>query len=535
MLGSTLLLLSAYTASANPTTNVPGLGEIEGFSKSVNGVYVDNYLGIQYGLAQRWENPTPAPKWSGLRNGTRFGPTCPGAMCLRDDPDIVSEECLFLNVYTPTKGTQPKTNLPVMMWIHGGSDNNGCGNAYHGETLVATANGNAVIVTINYRLNIFGWLASNEIRGNDNTTGNWGLQDQRLALQWIHDHISAFGGNPDEVTIMGESAGAWNVEAHLMTPRSQPLFKRAGMQSGLWHPAARSIKESESTFSDIMKGLNCTTVECMKKAPRQAVEKLDGSLTSTWQPCIDGVELQKDPFVSMLDGEVKNRELMAGSNKDELAFGLVFEPLMDEDAFDVLMLPLVRTPAHLKEVKELYSKPNFTYPDSEKYSHWWWAAVDSITDMGLTCTNREAGDALRKTNTLFMYFLSHPTKSETMIPGTGPFALSVPHASDLPYVFNCPAWPTQEDCHWEHSDEEELAVSVQKLWLNFITTGNPGAPWDKYESRAVDNRLNLDVSTTEGGKGIVMLPGVRTAQCDFWDRMHDKVTIGEFMRQFFSN
>ena len=302
------------------------------------------------------------------------------------------------------------------------------------------------------------------------------------------------------------------------------------MQSGLWHPAARTIKEGAGEYKDFMKGLNCTTAECMKKAPWKAVEKLNAAISGTWQPCIDGVELVKDPFVSMLDGEVNGRELLAGSNKDELAFGLVFEPLMDEDAFDAIMLPLVRTPAHLREVKELYSRPNFTYPNSTKYSHWWWAAVDAVTDMGLTCTNREAGDALRKTNSLYMYFLSHATKSETMIPGSGPYALSVPHASDLPYVFNCPAWPTQDDCHWEHSDEQQLAVSIQKLWLNFIIKGNPGAPWDKYQSSAVDNRLNLDVTTAQGGKGLVMLPGVRTAQCNFWDSMNDKVTVGELMR-----
>ena len=230
MIRNTLLLLSVWTTAGNPITKVPGLGEIEGFTKITNGVSVDNYLGIQYGKSQRWENPTLPPKWSGgIRNGTRFGPTCPGALCLRDNPVVTSEECLFLNVYTPTKGAQPKTNLPVLMWIHGGSDNFGCGNAYHGETLVATSKGEAVIVTINYRLNVFGWLSSDDLKGKDSSTGNWGLQDQRLALQWIHDHISAFGGDANEVSIIGESAGAWNVQAHLMAPRSKALFKRAGM------------------------------------------------------------------------------------------------------------------------------------------------------------------------------------------------------------------------------------------------------------------------------------------------------------------
>jgi para-nitrobenzyl esterase len=166
-------------------------------------------------------------------------------VCIQGSHVDAGEDCLFLNVYTPARNTiaseqdgsgRSDRALPVMLWIHGGSYVSGASNQYPGEALVAASNGTVVVITINYRLNVFGFLGSKELktRSPDGTTGNYGIEDQRLAMSWARQHIAAFGGDPEQITIFGESAGGNSVINHLAQSASFPLYQRAIVESGAY-------------------------------------------------------------------------------------------------------------------------------------------------------------------------------------------------------------------------------------------------------------------------------------------------------------
>ena len=174
----------------------------------------------------RFRPPAQAKAWKGVRDATKPGPRCiqdPGA-----DPEFgrqSDEDCLTLNVWTPTTTTPPK---PVMVWIHGGSFTGGSGKIYDGQWLVER--GDIIVVTINYRLGTLGFLAHPGL-GPPGDVGNYGLQDQQAALRWVRDNIANFGGDPEKVTVAGESAGGMSVCDHLVAPGSQGLFRAAIIQS----------------------------------------------------------------------------------------------------------------------------------------------------------------------------------------------------------------------------------------------------------------------------------------------------------------
>ena len=176
----------------------------------------------------RWQLPRPAARWSGMLDATKAGP-----QCMQDtgpNPRVgkpTSENCLTLNVWTPARG-QHNEKRPVMVWIHGGGFVNGSGDIYHARWLAAR--GHIVVVTINYRLGAFGFLAHPSL-GAPGTVGNYGLADQQAALRWVRDNIGAFGGDPRKVTIAGESAGGMSVCDHLVAPGSAGLFRAAIIQS----------------------------------------------------------------------------------------------------------------------------------------------------------------------------------------------------------------------------------------------------------------------------------------------------------------
>ena len=184
---------------------------------------VDSFLGIPYAAppvgALRWHAPEPARRWSGIRPATQYGARCT-ALASTNGPRTNAENCLFVNVQRPT-GSAPGWRLPVYVFIHGGGLVNGSSNQAGGEKIVRETN--AIVVTMNYRLGVFGFLGLPGLqssRGN----GNFGFLDQQAALRWVRRNIAAFGGDPRQVTVGGESAGGWSVCAHLTAPGSRGLF-----------------------------------------------------------------------------------------------------------------------------------------------------------------------------------------------------------------------------------------------------------------------------------------------------------------------
>ncbi|HKS98182.1 MAG TPA: carboxylesterase family protein, partial [Rugosimonospora sp.] len=224
-----LPVLWAAPAAAHPA---PVVGVHSGLLRGTSQGGVDSFLGVPYAQppvgALRWQAPRPVTPWRGLREAVAYGNRCPAAAS-SNGPRSETEDCLFLNVQRPA-GTRPGARLPVYFWIHGGGLVNGSSNQHDGGLIVRTTG--VVVVTINYRLGVFGFLAHPALAGTGGQVGDYGLEDQQAALRWVRDNIGAFGGDPRQVTIGGESAGGWSICAHLTAPGSQGLFVRAMMQSG---------------------------------------------------------------------------------------------------------------------------------------------------------------------------------------------------------------------------------------------------------------------------------------------------------------
>src|ERR1700722_19231247 len=229
----TFISLAAFGASLPLQVKID-TGTIEG---KANGP-VRAFLGIPYAAPPvgelRWKPPAPPAKWSGVRAATEFGAACmqgrPYSDMVFRDPGI-SEDCLSLNVWTPAKN--PKANLPVMVWIHGGGFMAGASSEPRQDGGVLARQG-VVVVSMNYRLGIFGFLALPDLAAESDkkAAGNYGLLDQVAALEWVKRNIAAFGGDPDNVTIFGESAGSFSVSALMASPVAKGLFQRAIGESG---------------------------------------------------------------------------------------------------------------------------------------------------------------------------------------------------------------------------------------------------------------------------------------------------------------
>ena len=209
---------------------------------------VDSFNGLPYAAPPagnlRWRPPQRASSWPGVRDATQFGPSCPQSTVNNPflPPGTISEDCLYLNVYTPTG--RPGANRPVLVWIHGGGLVQDGARNYDGTKLAA---GGAVVVTINYRLGALGFLAHPALASRPGgPAGNYGLMDQQAALRWVQRNIARFGGDPHNVTIAGQSAGGLSVLAQMISPGARGLFRRAIVQSGTFALTQRPLAAAEA-------------------------------------------------------------------------------------------------------------------------------------------------------------------------------------------------------------------------------------------------------------------------------------------------
>jgi carboxylesterase type B len=477
--------------------------------------------------ANRWRPPQPVQAWDGAWNATWFRPVCPQATGTWELGAGMDEDCLYLNVYAPVKAP-PQGGFPVMVFLYGGSWDEGSGSfpLYDGqadETMIE----DVVIITINYRLNVFGFLAGDALRAEDpqGRVGNYGFLDQRAAMQWAKANAAAFGGNPSIVTIFGESAGAGSVSNHLVSPNSWGLFERgiieSGPTAGPW--MAQPYNTSSTRLPQLAAHLNCPTtgaasLQCLRNMTWQDVVKYKDQLTKAfleWSPCIDGVDVLDYPATLAADGKIApGVQIMIGSNRDE---GSVFNSAP-------WTLNASGYPAAIENVvgPELTPTILALYPVSQQTNPWW-GLTRALGEGMMNCPSRQSARYFSSPNRqggpapTYLYFYQHylwlmenvvdPVK-ETVL-NEPPFG--VMHASELVMVwkFDLALWGVGEDA---------LAKLFVNYWTRFAATGNPNGGTDPVWTPFTEENdlvavLDLDANFNPIAN---MTAGLKKDICDQW-------------------
>jgi para-nitrobenzyl esterase len=472
---------ASYGDSSGPLVRTES-GVVEG--KQAGPVQI--FLGIPYSAPPvgelRWKPPAPAAKWTGVRKATEFGAHCMqgpvyGDITFRDSGG--SEDCLYLNVWTPAKTSEAR--LPVMVWIHGGGFQAGSTSETRqdGEQL---AQQGVVVVSMNYRLGIFGFLVHPDLakESKRNSAGNYGLLDQVAALQWVHQNISAFGGDPSNVTIFGESAGSFSVSALMASPVAKGLFQKAIGESGAAFSSASLLFEPLTIREDKDSKLVSSTLGLQSVAELRAVPaqklldsffKPGGDNNFAFDPDVDGYFLPESLPVIFAAGKQNDVPLLAGWNHDEGSYEVVFspqKPTVDsmkstaEKEFGAKAAEFLRLYPANTDAQALRSMEDFAGDRFIAWSTWNWMEAQSKTGK----------------QPIYHYRFDLAQPSDPKGPQLGAF-----HSSEIVYVFG--QLDSNTNVHWRPSDRQ-LSADMQKYWANFARSGDPngnGLPkWPAYSS-----------------------------------------------------
>jgi para-nitrobenzyl esterase len=465
-----------------------GLGKLEGFES--DGVRV--FRGVPFAVPpvgeRRFRAPEPAKPWAGVRDATGYGAACiQPPLMLRMLPgfDIgeQSEDCLYLNVYTPSAAS-PSNRKPVLVWIHGGAFVIGAGSQsiYDGTKLARR--GDVVVVTINYRLGALGFL---ELGGADGATSNAGLLDQVLALEWVRDHIEAFGGDPSDVTIFGESAGGMSVGTLLGTPAARGLFAKAIPQSGACQAihsresaaalAAAFAKQLGTTAADVA---TLRAVPADKLLAAQQVLSMEllsggGEQLLPFQPSIDGTVLARHPLDLVREGAARDVRLLVGTTRDEWKiFGMMDAELRQLDAERIEHRLKARLPH--ADVAKLVAGYRASRPGADWSTIWLAIETDRVFRIPAI---RTAEAQLPHQRDVFMYLYSWES------PGFGGL-FGACHAIEIAFVFGCTDLEGGEHFVGKGEAVDQLAARTMDAWLGFAKHGDPNhadlCDWPRYDT-----------------------------------------------------
>ncbi len=471
-------------------------GPVEGLRK--NGV--EQFLGIPFAAPPvgplRWMPPQGNAKWTQLRQAKSFGPTCAQVTTLGPfaGPANNNEDCLYLNVFTP----DVKAKLPVLVWIHGGGYFDGASNDYDGSKLAGA--GKLVVGTINYRLNLFGFLAHPALDGEGRAFGNYGLMDMQAALKWVRANIASFGGDPNNVTLGGQSAGAGAAAAHVISPGAAGLFHRAIFQSGGYSPlaplAAARARGVKFAAAAGCKGDNAQIAKCLRALPAAKIAALSGTESATSAfvggAMIDGSVIPRQAIDAFRSGNFNRMPIMMGTTRDEGNFTVGIAQYFKKDRAAITQKefgdyvqrvyggnagPGGTPPAYPADtVAALKSR----YPVAKAAPHKAWAAVHS--DM-LACRGQYAAGALARHAPLYMYRFDDRT-APSYFPKMAGFEPGAYHTGDIPYVFiGYHGGPDGVRVPLTRA-QTKLSDKMIAAWANFARTGNPNgqgdAPWPRW-------------------------------------------------------
>lgn len=414
---------------------------------------------------RRWRSPMRKKKWRGIKDATAFGARSPQRntyddMVFRSTEE--SEDCLYLNVWKPE--TVDGRPLPVLVYIHGGGFSSGDGSEprYDGESMASKG---VIFITINYRLSVFGFLAHPDLsrESKSGSSGNYGLQDQNEALRWVKRNVEAFGGNPDQITIAGESAGSMSVSAQMCSPLSKTLFHRAIGQSGsvLGFEPPVSLTNAEKIGAEFIKACGVNTINELRKIP---FKELLMRSKDYWFPLtIDGYFFVEQPLITYTYGRQMDVPLLAGWNTAERSMNTILSNQKPTVENYKLGVDRVFT----SKSKEIY--PLYSANQDEQVAQ---LATDLASDRFISYSTWKWIDVHSKTNGHPVYRYLFSRKRPAFI-GKGAHnsdIMGAVHASDIEYALG--NLNLNKSYKWE-SEDFETSKFFQSYLVNFIKTGNP--------------------------------------------------------------
>lgn len=516
---------SGTTTSASGTTGAGGGAAgtlIVTDEGSVQGTVVGTtriFLGIPYAAPPvgdlRWKSPQPAAPWKDTLVAKTRGAYCAQLNAL--SPTIAGgsqEDCLTLNVWAPVDA---RGDTPVMVWIHGGSFIFGSGGepTYDGKRL-SEATG-AIVVTINYRLGPFGFLAHDDLALEDKahpSTGMYGIEDQRAALAWTNANIGAFGGTTDKITLFGESAGGESVCLHLVSPASAGLFDLAIIESGACAaPSGITPVQARAQGDAFTKALTCdgkdaaATLACLRgKTMSDVLMALPskGALDfspggAKWFPSVDGVNIPKEPLDLINAGSFPHVPLLVGSNGDEgtLFFAFGGTTIADDAAYKAAVEAFY--PGKGDAILAHYPSATYGSPQS--------AVARAFGDSVFVCPSRRMARAFSKAGSpTYLYHFTYKNPNAAL-PNLGAF-----HSSELPFIFGNPSELLPENLT---AEQRKLSAIMMAYWGEFGRSGEPAGDgalkFPPYEA-ATDESMILDLAISKES-------GLAKADCDFWDTL----------------
>lgn len=468
-MGLLFVLLAAVMALLAPMASAQLVRTVSGVVKGSETEGVLSFRGIPFAAPPvgplRWRPPAPPAPWTEVRNADQFSPICvqPGAYPDDAPPEPMNEDCLYLNIWAPSGAHDAP--LPVMVWIYGGGLLNGSASTplYAGDAL---AHHGVIVVTFNYRLGAFGFLAHPELSRESayGGSGNYGLLDQLAALSWVQRNISAFGGDPGNVTVFGQSSGSISISALSSSPLARGLFHRAiGQSGGLFEPLDAApqfgLAGAEQVGQAFATRLGAPSLQALRSLPASAI----AAQPFQPQPNVDGYVLRETPYEALANGRANDIDLLVGSNAEE---GLYFlsgrtvnavnlDAVLREDFPGFIVSQI----GHREPINDSAARDAFISFESDMrfgWNMWAWARLHSA-----------AGG--RKT---FYYRFAHTPAGQQ----------GATHGAEMPYVFD---HLDLYDAPWANSDRR-LAETMISYWTNFARTGDPnggGLPnWPSFES-----------------------------------------------------
>ncbi|XP_068883149.1 fatty acyl-CoA hydrolase precursor, medium chain-like isoform X1 [Aphelocoma coerulescens] len=524
-------------------------GRVRGYQFKVDTAErtVNVFLGLPFAKPPvgplRFTEPQPPEPWEGVRDATSYPP-----MCLQDKvqgqyfsdmitnrkekvPLQVSEDCLYLNVYTPVS-TGKQEKLPVLVWIHGGGLVFGAASSYDGSALAAFDN--VVVVTIQYRLGIAGYLST----GDEHARGNWGYLDQVAALRWIQENIIHFGGDPGSVTIFGESAGGISVSALILSPLAKGLFHKAISESGtaalgLFTEQPNEEAQKIAAVSGCEKSSSAAIVECLReKTEEELVQitlKMDMTalqLCSDASPekckqdfffissCVDGVFYPKSPRELLSEKSINAVPYIIGVNNCEFGWGIPmmmkYPPFVDGLDKDVarqilqsnLVLFIKGTTSEL--VDRVYKE---YMGDAESPAQVRDGLLEAMGDVFFVISAVEVARYHRDAgNPVYFYEFQHRPSS---VEGVVPAFVKADHGAEIAFVFGKPFLAGDAT-----KEENKLSRTVMRYWTNFAKNGNPNGEglvhWPQYDLE--ERYLGIDLEQKAAEK-------LKEHRVEFWAQL----------------